>query len=148
LTSTALVPAEPATWRRPLTSTRVRLDPRLRRFRVARPWPDTELVVLEAEEPRPTCGWRVMASIRLVTPVFSISWASTTLTGVAVRTPDTRAGHHDIGDGAGFRLGGRRFGLSPGRLGGGGGRDGQTGDYRPGLQIRRQSHWITPRFLI
>ncbi len=66
--------------------------------------------------------------------------------GLDVRASDTRAGHHDIGDGAGFRLGGRRFGLSPGRLGGG--CDGQTGDYRPGLQVRRQSHRITPRFLI
>ena len=55
-TSTALVPAVPATWRRPLTSTRVRLEPRFRRFSVASPCPDTEFVVLEAEAPRPTCG--------------------------------------------------------------------------------------------
>ncbi|MNI50306.1 hypothetical protein D3C73_1049600 [compost metagenome] len=69
-----------------MTSTRVRLAPRLRRFSVARPWPATVFVVLEAEAPRPTCGWRAMASIRLVTPMFSISWASTTLTGVEAST--------------------------------------------------------------
>ena len=83
LKSTMLVPGTPGTKRRPLTSTRVRESPRLRRLTVVMPFsltPKPELVGVMPDTPA-AGRWRMMLPM-LASPVLAIALASTTDTGV------------------------------------------------------------------